>query len=1311
MSSDTEYSGLATQLTAAGHSFSAHTRFTFVFIADVWSPMGKSSNRRQGGATGGDGGGATTSASETSHTFQIASGLTHDATTHGDETVHDTLVSCNGVAYASLHTSLLIPFRPYVLPFVLMYGWLIYSYFTCEVDVVIVGNVFQHDVYLLSLIVVLAVHVLCFLCTFWFVSFNCFCTCRTVSTVNKATLVRVYPRPNQGQPALVPLRREVFGQHADSDDTKTILCFSYQERVYIYDQKLRQFVKRPYPTQKSVGDYLSAVGYKDQAVKESMIAFYGGNKFDLPSPTFRDLYQEHAVAPFFVFQMFCVGLWCLDEYWHYAVLTLVLLLFFEGTVVKSRLKNIDLLRSMVVTPPPIPVFRGSRWHTIPAAEVMPGDIVFLSRSGRSERTCPCDVLLLSGQCVVSEAMLTGESVPLLKDSVSSLETSHILDLASNRSHVVFGGTNIVQAEPERSPTCTIKPPSPRGCIGYVLRTGFETSQGKLMRTIFFATTRATANTTESLMFILMLMVFAVAAASYVLYHGLYKPGQSLYKLVLNCVLILTSVVPPELPMELSLAVQTSLIALSKLGVYCTEPFRIPFAGKIDVCCFDKTGTLTQNELTLKGVGGLSSKDTEALVDPDAIPDETGNVIAGCHSLLFVDGKLSGDPIEVAGLNGAGWSFSKGDVSAKKKGNNRVRIMQRFPFSSELKRMSTIVSLDHCTPAAYEAVCKGAPETMKQFLSHVPDHYDATYRNFSSKGMRVIAMGRKPMDFGGQEISVHQAHAYTREQIECDLIFVGFLVFESPLKLRSLDTIATLQESSHKCVMITGDNPLTGCQVARDLRLIDRPALLLQPSPSSTDALWHWASVDGQNSIPFENNETASSSWMSSSSSWRYAKELGAKYDLCLSGDAVDFLRYGSNPAKGNSGGAGVVNKARFDAYLPFVSVFARVSPEQKEFVLVSYRRCGLVTMMCGDGTNDVGALKQAHVGVALLNGEGEVDEKDIDAILGRETVATAKGDDSSDDDAASGVRQRKSHNEVAAGGHGKAMARHVARNKSKRKVAPGDPAATLMSNLKNRASKATKNMDMDDSTVPKFGDASIASPFTLRSTSILPLIHIIRQGRCTQVTTMQMFRILALNCLVSAYSLSVLYLEGVKLGDTQMTIIGLLVAVCFLFISKAKPLQKLSARRPTSAVFSLRMLISIFGQFAVHMTCLIFLFAKAKERAKHDDSLVDLEADFEPSLVNSVVFLISSAMQVITFAVNYEGHPFMQSLLENKPLQIGLAITASITLLAASELLPFFNEFLELVPLGSELRYTVLTVIAADAVGTFMIEQLVRLLF
>jgi cation-transporting ATPase 13A1 len=231
----------------------------------------------------------------------------------------------------------------------------------------------------------------------------------------------------------------------------------------------------------------------------------------------------------------------------------------------------------------------------------------------------------------------------------------------------------------------------------VLRTGFETSQGKLLRMILFGTERITANTWEAFQFILVLLAFALVASGYVLVNGLEDESRSRWKLFLNCTMIITSVVPPELPMELSLAVNTSLVNLSRDGIFCTEPYRIPLAGKVQICCFDKTGTLTRSNLRLVGLAGaldasLKPADLQqasAVDDNDDDDDDDDKdgasggeevglvqpvdinpmaapsiVIAGCHSLAMVDDELIGDPLEAASLTSCGWQLTDGGRGAK-----------------------------------------------------------------------------------------------------------------------------------------------------------------------------------------------------------------------------------------------------------------------------------------------------------------------------------------------------------------------------------------------------------------------------------------------------------------------------------------------------------------------------------------------------------------------------------------------------------------------------------------------------------------------
>ncbi|KAI8029138.1 putative manganese-transporting ATPase PDR2 [Camellia lanceoleosa] len=256
-------------------------------------------------------------------------------------------------------------------------------------------------------------------------------------------------------------------------------------------------------------------------------------------------------------------------------------LVFESTMAKSWLKTLTELRRVRVDGQTVMVHRCGKWVKLSGMDLLPGDVVSIGRStgeNGEDKSVPADMLILAGSAIVNEAILTGESTPQWKVSIVGRGVEDKLSIRRDKTHVLFGGTKILQHTSDKS--FLMKTPD-GGCLAVVLRTGFETSQGKLMRTILFSTERETANSWESGLFILFLVVFAVIAVGYLLKKGLEDPTRSKYKLFLSCSLIITSMIPPELPMELSIAVNTSLIALAQRGIFCTEPFRIPFAGKME----------------------------------------------------------------------------------------------------------------------------------------------------------------------------------------------------------------------------------------------------------------------------------------------------------------------------------------------------------------------------------------------------------------------------------------------------------------------------------------------------------------------------------------------------------------------------------------------------------------------------------------------------------------------------------------------------------------------------------------------------------
>ncbi|XP_006456125.1 endoplasmic reticulum Ca-transporting P-type ATPase [Agaricus bisporus var. bisporus H97] len=1162
---------------------------------------------------------------------------------------------------ASLHVALPWYSRLYAVPFLSFYPLLAYAYFV-KYDSWLASEEWTF----LACISLGLSHALSFLSTRWSAGARAWITTRKARTVEEADCIRIVPKLHRGQGDIVPFERK------DTANPNSY-TFNYQRDTYTTTSIAPlTFARLPYPssTNPPLESFLKPSSLPSARL-DAMYNLYGENEFNIPIPSFVELFAEQATAPFFVFQVFCVALWCLDEYWYYSIFTLFMLVVFECTVVWQRVRTLTEFRTMSVVPYAIRCYRDSKWIEIQTDKLLPGDVVSIARA-QAETTVPADVLLINGTVIVNEAMLSGESTPLLKESIQLREGNEPLDVdTAHRNTVLFSGTKILQATPSNEIPSPIKTPD-GGCLGVVLRTGFGTSQGQLVRTMIFSTERVSANNLESFLFIGFLLIFALAASWYVWTKGI-ENSQKKSKLLLDCVLIVTSVVPPELPMELTLAVNTSLVALSKFAIFCTEPFRIPFAGRVDVCCFDKTGTITVEDLVLEGVVGIDAGDHQKLLNVKEVSRETTLCLATAHALVKLDdGTTVGDPMEKTTLDALEWSLNKGDIVAPTTPSGsklQVHIRRRFQFSSALKRMSTVSTL----PNGRSLVAvKGAPETIKQFLDVVPDHYDDTYKVFTRKGSRVLALAMKE----GEPLNTDKINKLHRNEVESHLQFVGFLVFHCPLKEDAIQAIKMLADSSHRCVMITGDNPLTAAHVARDVEIVDRDVLILDLKENPEhDADLVWRTVDESKVIPVNPSEPLDTS-------------LFDEYDICITGAAVKQFE----------------NQPSWIDLVQNTWVYARVSPIQKEHILTTLKTLGYITLMAGDGTNDVGALKQAHIGVALLNGTME----DLKKIAERQKLERIKKVYQSQLSISARFNQAPPPVPPAIAhllpdaveAHRQAVAtQQVARQRN--------PMEKF-----DLTSITDKLADMEgEEEVPKIklGDASCAAPFTSKLAHVSAITHIIRQGRCTLVATVQMYKILALNCLITAYSLSVQHLDGVRFGDYQVTITGILMSMCFLCISRAKPVEQLSRERPLGNIFNYYVLLSVLLQFALHIGSLLYITDLT--RLYEERGPIDMEAKFEPNLLNTAIYLLSLSQQVSTFAINFQGRPFREGIRENPALWWGLVGASAVAFCGATDFMPELNRWLQIVEMTSTFKYRLTMMMVVDFAGCWIIEKVCKHMF
>uniref|UniRef100_A0A7M4F4N5 Cation-transporting ATPase n=1 Tax=Crocodylus porosus TaxID=8502 RepID=A0A7M4F4N5_CROPO len=729
-----------------------------------------------------------------------------------------------------------------------------------------------------------------------------------------------------------------------------VRCIQVQKIRYVWNISGKQFQKigclEDHHTCSDMHDkFGSGLSHEEQAVRELIC---GPNAIDVRVVPIWKLLVKEVLHPFYVFQLFSICLWIADDYMEYAsAILLMSLLSVSLTVYDLRKQSVKLYRLVEShTNVTVTVFRKTEGcQKVKSHQLVPGDTLVLTE-GKS--FLPCDAVLISGRCIVNESMLTGESIPVTKAPLpyaSDAKPWRMHCSEEYKRHILFCGTEVIQTKADGS-----------GLVkAIVLHTGFNTAKGDLVRSILYPKPINFKLYRDAMSFLMCLIALAIAGMIYsVCIFAL--NGEETGEIVKKALDVVTIAVPPALPAALTTGIIYTQRRLKKKGIFCISPQRINMCGQLNLICFDKTGTLTEDGLDLWGVvpaEGNRFQEVHSFASGRTLPwGPVCGAMVSCHSLVLLDGRMQGDPLDLKMFEATGWVRLRSPYAHKQKGHASVpvrgmAILHHFPFTSALQRMSVIAQE---IGGARHVFMKGAPEMVAEFCrpETVPLQFASELQLYAAQGFRVIGLAHRVLQAGNQP-----AHLI-REDMESGLVFLGLLIMENRLKRETKPVLEELSAARIRSVMVTGDNIQTAVTVAKNASMISPTSqvILVEANelPGTPAASVTWKLMEGTERGSMETDSCIENGVRSKAACGGYHFAISGKSYQVIVQHCSDLL----------------------PRLLLNGTVFARMSPGQKSSLVEEFQKLGYYVGMCGDGANDCGALKVAHAGISLSEQEASV---------------------------------------------------------------------------------------------------------------------------------------------------------------------------------------------------------------------------------------------------------------------------------------------------------------------------------------------------
>ncbi|MDZ4165495.1 MAG: cation-translocating P-type ATPase [Smithellaceae bacterium] len=443
--------------------------------------------------------------------------------------------------------------------------------------------------------------------------------------------------------------------------------------------------------------------------------------------------------------------------------------------------------------------------TIPASEIVPGDLLFLEAG----KVVPADMRLTEvAQLKVEEAALTGESVPVEKHT-KALD-DEMLPIG-DRKNLVYKGTAVSYG---------------RGA-GIAVGTGMHTELGKIATMLQEEEEVKTPLQKRLTIFgkNLAFAVLAICALVFVL--GVFR-GESPLLMLLTAISLAVAAIPEALPAVITIALALGAKKLVRQNALIRKLPAVETLGSVTYICSDKTGTLTLNKMTVEEIyldGKIVRSPELAIGNQQPLSDASGFTPFSCLMTALAlsndahpdaSGALIGDPTETSMYN-----------IAREKGFDKIALekelprLAEIPFDSDRKCMTTFHKRSG-DGARYISFTKGAMDVLLERADNIltseglkpvdRNEIIETNARMAADGLRVLGMAIRNWEALPEDMSP--------ENVEASLTILGLVGIMDPPREEAKEAVSLCKTAGIKPVMITGDHPITALAIARRLGIVE-----------------------------------------------------------------------------------------------------------------------------------------------------------------------------------------------------------------------------------------------------------------------------------------------------------------------------------------------------------------------------------------------------------------------------------------------------------------------------------------------------------